>query len=170
MLCPGEVRVEWQIREVGGKFYRLPPKDDSYRSPAWDPCLPVDLPSFLAVLLTRQVGSPRHRCACAPEHGGNGRYVFPSPDGSHHRRSNYGRRVFGPACDGRYEPVIGRPPRIVTVDATTWPGTPLATWPAATPGNEARAARRATFRRAGAGSRSFRMVFRWLPGCRWFPA
>ena len=35
------------------------------------------------------------------------------------------------------EPVNGRPPRIVTVNATTWPGTPVATWPAATPGNEA---------------------------------
>jgi integrase len=118
-LGSGEIRVEWQIREVGGKFYRLPPKDDSYRSPAWEPRLPVDLPPFLAALLTRQARSPRHRCACAPEHGGSGRYVFPSPDGSHHRRSNYGRRVF---------------------------------------------------RRAGAGSGSFRMAFRWPPGCRWFPA
>jgi integrase len=141
-LRPGEIRVEWQIREVGGKFYRLPPKDDSYRSPAWEPCLPVDLPRFLAALLARQARSPRHRCACAPEHGGSGRYVFPSPDSSHHRRSNYGRRVFRPACDGRYEPVNGRPPRIVTVDATTWPGTPVATWPAATPGNEARSSPR----------------------------
>jgi integrase len=109
-LRPGEIRVEWQIREVGGKFYRLPPKDDSYRSPAREPCLPVDLPPFLAALLTRQAGSARHRCACAPEHGGSGQYVFPSPDGSHHRRSNYGRRVFRPACDGRHEPVSDRPP------------------------------------------------------------
>ena len=138
-LQPGEIRVEWQIREVGGKFYRLPPKDDSYRSPDWEPCLAVDLPPFLAALLARQAEScPRRRCACAAEHGGSGRYVFPSPDGRHHRRSNYGRRVFRPACDGRNEPIGGGPPRIVTVDATTWPGVPLATWPAITPDNGSR--------------------------------
>ena len=109
-LHPGEIRVEWQIREVGGSFYRLPPKDDSYRSPDWEPCLPVDLPPFLAALLDRQAEAGRHkRCACAAEHGGSGRYVFPSPDGRHHRRSNYGRRVFRPACDGRNEPVNARP-------------------------------------------------------------
>jgi hypothetical protein len=57
--------------------------------------------------------------------------VFLSPDGGHYRRSNYGRRVFRPACDGRYEPGTARPARLVIADATTWPGTPLATWPAA---------------------------------------
>jgi integrase len=135
-LHPGELWVEWQIREAG-TFYRLPPKDDSYRSPNWEPCLPVDLPPFLNDLLTRQVLAHRHqRCACAAQHGGSGRYVFPSSDGSHHRRSNYGRRVFRPACDGRYPPVNGATPRIVTVDATTWPGVPLASWPAITPANQ----------------------------------
>jgi integrase len=136
-LHPSAIRVEWQIREVGGRFYRIPPKDDSYRSPDWEPCLPVDLPQFLAALLTRQAEGSRHkRCDCAAEHGGSGRYLFPSPDGRHHRRSNYGRRVFRPACDGRHEPVNGGPPRIVTVDATAWPGVPLASWPAATPASE----------------------------------
>ncbi len=45
---PAEIHVEWQLRELRSAFHRLPPKDDSYRSPAWEPCLPVDLPPFLA--------------------------------------------------------------------------------------------------------------------------
>ena len=52
-LHPGEIHVEWQLRELNGQFHRLPPKDDSYRSPAWEPCLPVNLPPFLTGLLTR---------------------------------------------------------------------------------------------------------------------
>ena len=59
---PGEIHVEWQLRELRSAFHRLPPKDDSYRSPAWEPCLPVDLPPFLADLLDRQVqGQPGSR-------------------------------------------------------------------------------------------------------------
>jgi hypothetical protein len=50
---PGEIHVEWQLRELRSAFHRIPPKDDSYRSPAWEPCLPVDLPPFLARLLDR---------------------------------------------------------------------------------------------------------------------
>ena len=53
-VTESEIHVEWQLREVNGVFHRLPPKDDSYRSPAWEPCLPVDLPGFLSDLLTRQ--------------------------------------------------------------------------------------------------------------------
>lgn len=34
----GQIHLEWQLREVGGVFHRLPPKDDSYRSPDWEPC------------------------------------------------------------------------------------------------------------------------------------
>jgi hypothetical protein len=134
------------------------------------PRLPVDLPPFLTALLTRQAGSSGHRCACAPEHGGSGRYVFPSPDGSHHRRSNYGRRVFRPACDGRYEPVNGRPPRIVTVDATTWPGAPVATWLAATPGNEAWSSPRGYVPPRGRGIRIIPDGVPVASCCRWFPA
>ena len=68
---PGELHVEWQLREVGGRFHRLPPKDDSYRSPNWEPSLPVDLPGFLASLITgqAQVHTGR-RCSCAEEHDG----------------------------------------------------------------------------------------------------
>lgn len=164
---PGEIRVEWQIREVGGKFYRLPPKDDSYRSPDWEPCLPVDLPPFLAALLARQAESyPRRRCDCAAEHGGSGRYLFPSPDGRHHRRSNYGRRVFRPACDGRNDPVSAGPPRIVTVDASTWPGIPLASWPAVAPGNGSRSGPEGY---APPRGRGIRVIPDGVPLASWLP-
>jgi integrase len=73
-LSESEIHVEWQLREVNGVFHRLPPEDDSYRSPAWEPCLPVDLPAFLAGLLARQAqGAADRRCACTGQHGGTGR-------------------------------------------------------------------------------------------------
>ena len=132
---PGEIHVEWQLRELRSAFHRLAPKDDSYRSPAWEPCLPVDLPPFLADLLARQVqGQPRNPCACVTQHGGTGRYVFLGPDGGHYRRSNYARRVFRPACDGRFEPAPSRPARLVIADTTVWPGVPVAMWPPARSG------------------------------------
>jgi integrase len=134
-LSESEIHVEWQLREVNGILHRLPPKDDSYRSPNWEPCLPVDLPAFLAGLLTNQAQiHADRRCACCGKHGGSGRYVFLGPDGGHYRRSNYARRVFRPACDGRYEPGTGRPARLVIADATIWPGVPVAMWPATQPG------------------------------------
>jgi integrase len=133
-----EVHVEWQLHEINGRFHRLPPKDDSYRSPRWEPKLPVDLPPFLDLLLARHLqADPGRRCPCVTQHGGSGRYVFLSPADGHYRRSNYGRRVFRPACDGRYEPGTGRPSRLIIADATTWPGTPLAAWPAAPSGTTA---------------------------------
>ena len=107
-----------------GPFHRLPPKDDSYRSPNWEPCLPVDLPPFLAELLARQIqAQPRH-LRLRRQHGGSGHYVFLGPDGGHYRRSNYARRVFRPACDGRYHPGTASPGRLVIADATSWPGSP----------------------------------------------
>ena len=133
-LRPGEIHVEWQLRELNGRFHRLPPKDDSYRSPAWEPCLPVDLPPFLTGLLTRQLQDDPHLpCGCAAQHGGSGQYVFLGPDGGHYRRSNYARRVFRPACDGRHEASSGQPGKLVIADATIWPGVPVAGWPPAEP-------------------------------------
>ena len=130
-----EIHVEWQLREIRSTFHRLPPKDDSYRSPNWEPCLPVDLPPFLAELLARQIqAQPRQRCACAAQHGGSGHYVFLGPDGGHYRRSGYARRVFRPACDGRRDAAPGRPGRLIVTDATIWPGLPVTTWPPAQPG------------------------------------
>ena len=130
-----EIHVEWQLREIRSTFHRLPPKDDSYRSPNWEPCLPVDLPPFLAELLDRQIqAQPRQPCACAAQYGGSGQYVFLGPDGGHPRRSNYARRVFRPACDGRYQPQPTKPPRLTIVDASAWPGIPVTTWAPAEPG------------------------------------
>jgi hypothetical protein len=67
------------------------------------------------------------------QHGGSGRYVFLGPDGGHYRRSNYARRVFRPACNGRQEAGQNRPARLVITDAAVWPGIPVAAWPAALP-------------------------------------
>jgi hypothetical protein len=135
LLLPALINVEWQLREIRGHFFRLPPKDDSYRSTNWEPLVSVDIPAFLAELLTAQADKhARRRCACAREHGGTGRYVFYSPDGGHYRHSNFARRVFRPACDGRYEPVRGRPGNLVVVDTTAWPGSPVASWSPAVPG------------------------------------
>ena len=136
-LHPGQIHVEWQLRELNGRFHRLPPKDDSYRSPAWEPCLPADLPPFLTGLLTRQIQEhPHPPCGCAAQHGGSGKYLFLGPDGGHYRRSNYGRRVFRPACDGRHEAAADRPGRLVIADTTTWPGIPIAAWPPAGPSSD----------------------------------
>jgi len=131
---PQAIHVEWQLFELKGRFHRLPPKDDSYRSPDWEPNLPVDLPPFLAEMLATQVKNhPRQPCSCASQHGGSGRHVFLGPDGGHYRRSNYSRRVFRPACDGRHLPISGAPGRLVIAEQTSaWPGTPIAAWPPAT--------------------------------------
>ena len=134
-LRPHEIHVEWQLREIRSTFHRIPPKDDSYRSPSWEPCLPIDLPPFLAGLLARQIqAQPRQRCLCTAQHGGSGHYVFLGPDGGHYRRSGYARRVFRPACDGRRDVAPGRPGRLIVTDATIWPGLPVAAWPPAQPG------------------------------------
>jgi len=135
LLLPSLINLEWQLREINGRFHRIPPKDDSYRSTNVEPFVPVDIPAFLAELLTAQAQTrSQRRCACAAAHGGSGRYVFPSPDGGHHRRSNFARRVFRPACHGRHRPAKGTPGRLVVVDAAGWPGIPVASWPPAVPG------------------------------------
>ena len=135
LMTPTLINVEWQLHEIKGRFYRLPPKDDSYRSTNWDPFVPVDIPGFLAALLAAQADKhPRLRCGCFREHGGTGHYLFYGPEGGHYRRSNFARRIFRPACDGRYPPANGRPGNLVVTDATSWPGTPVASWPPAMPG------------------------------------
>jgi hypothetical protein len=63
--------------------------------------------------------------------------VLLGPDGGHPRRSNYARRVFRPACDGRYQPQPSKPPRLTIVDASAWPGIPVTTWAPAPPGDAA---------------------------------
>lgn len=53
-------------------------------------------------------------------------------------RSNFARRIFRPAVDGRYQPARGQPARLVIADASEWPGHPTAAWPLAQPGNARR--------------------------------
>jgi integrase len=132
-LCDSLINVELQLREVG-TFHRLPPKDDSYRSTNWEPGVPVDLPPFLAGLLSQQASKrPPRPCACVGRHGGSGRYVFLGPEDGHHRRGRYAQRLFRPASDGRYGAPEGMPAKNVIVDASAWPGRPVAAWPSAPP-------------------------------------
>ena len=135
LLLPAVINVEWQLREISGRFHRLPPKDDSYRSTNYEPLLPIDIPPFLAELLAAQARRyAQRRCACVGEHGGSGQYLFLGPDGGHHRNSNYARRVFRPACDGRHPPANHKLGTLVVADAMAWPGIPVASWPPAVPG------------------------------------
>ncbi len=97
------------------------------RSLNWEPEVPIDLPPFLADLLSQHVTAhPRQRCACAERHGGSAQYVFLGPKSGHHRRSNYARRVFRPAADGCYEAEKGQPGKLVIADSSQWPGRPIA--------------------------------------------
>lgn len=123
------LQVDWQLRELAGRLEMVPPKDDSHR--------PVDLPPFLAGLVSEQSVRSQGRCPCpgrTPECGGRGQYLFLSPDGAHHRRSNYARRMFQPGADGRYPKGNRQTGKRVLVDTTEWPGVPLPAWPDAIPG------------------------------------
>ncbi|GAA0565191.1 tyrosine-type recombinase/integrase [Actinomadura livida] len=123
------IQIDWQLRELAGRLEMVPPKDDSHR--------PVDLPPFLAALVSDQSTRTRGRCACqgrTPECGGRGQFLFLSPDGGHHRRSNYARRIFQPAGDGRYPGGTRQAGKRILVEATGWPGVPIPPWPDAVAG------------------------------------
>jgi integrase len=128
-LADGIINIEWQLAEIVGKFHRLPPKDDSYRSVNIKPFVPLDLPPFLSALLAQQaLVHSGARCRCAGVHGGSGKYLYLTPEGGHQRRCTFSRLTFRPACDGRV-PAIGKTPaRLVIADAATWPGIPVARW------------------------------------------
>ena len=140
LLLPALINIEWQLREIGGRFHRLPPKDDSYRSTRYEPLVPVDLPAFLAETAGRP-GREAPRAAMLPAPPSTaaaaGTCSLALTSG-HHRNSNYARRVFRPACDGRHPPANHSPGRLVVVDATAWPGIPVASWPPAVPGRAIR--------------------------------
>jgi hypothetical protein len=67
LLLPSLINLEWQLREINGRFHRIPPKDDSYRSTNVEPFVPVDIPAFLAELLTARHKRARSGGAPAPE-------------------------------------------------------------------------------------------------------
>jgi len=115
---------------TAGAFSRRHPYRSASRRPARQGGAP-----FLAGLLAAQAGKhARQRCTCAAGHDGSGRYLFLGPDGGPHRNSNYARRIFRPACDGRHWPANGGPGRLVIADVTAWPGTPVTAWPPGVPG------------------------------------
>ncbi|MGH3276979.1 MAG: hypothetical protein ACRDNZ_21965, partial [Streptosporangiaceae bacterium] len=94
--------LDWQLREIGGKVTKAPPKDNSSRT--------IDLPPFLASL-SRQLTAQDRPCCC-PELEGRpackgddhapAAYVFLGPGAGHARRSNWADRVLTPAATGAY--------------------------------------------------------------------
>ncbi|GAA1015811.1 integrase [Acrocarpospora pleiomorpha] len=147
------VRIDWQLVEDKGRFYRLPPKDDSRRT--------VDIPPFLSSLFSWWVQQrPGQRCECTGGEAADGGelpcegrrpYVWLGEGHvrwvgkkrtlvtGHPRASNYQRRVWAPAVEGAY-PRDGdrRPARPVLVDVADglWPGRPRPAWPMAAVGQE----------------------------------
>lgn len=131
----GRIRVDWQLIEEGGKFYLGPPKDDSNRD--------VDIPPFLQILLEAlKAADPERSCRCKPVRiedqkeqtcQGGGPFMFLGDRGGHLRNSNFARRVFDPAADGRYPTTKGKrglTARQVMVELdSAWPGTPLPIMP-----------------------------------------
>jgi integrase len=116
--------LDWQLREIGGKVTKAPPKDNSNRT--------IDLPPFLTALaktLCRQA-----RPCCCPEQDGQpackgadhtaGGYVFLGPGNGHPRRSNWADRVLTPAATGVYPGQKGQR-RPVYVSNQNPTGTPI---------------------------------------------
>ena len=134
-LRPGEIHVEWQLRELNGRFHRLPPKDDSYRSPAWEPCLPCQLAAFPDRPARPPDPGPPASALRLRRPARRQRPVrLPRP----RRRPLPAQQLRPP----RVPPRLRRTPRssrrptrgkLVIADATTWPGIPIAAWPPAGP-------------------------------------
>lgn len=134
-----KVEIAQQLYEHRGRFLRKAPKSGSYRDGKPGRCPPVDLPLFLANLLSEQakrMAGVKCTCTGEPPYCDGRQYLFLAPDGSHHRRSNYARRRFRPAADGWYPAEKNREARPVLVDASDWPGRVLRPWPAAVAGEE----------------------------------
>lgn len=122
LVHEGEWELNWKLYELNGQFYRQYPKDGSIRT--------IDIPPFLDALMASLLDGKPTRCACDPKteepfcQGGD--YVFLGAGLTHERRSNFSRRFFRPAANGRYPREGGkrpRPARPVLVDVTDcWPG------------------------------------------------
>ena len=124
------INVEWQLHEVNGRFPRLPPKDDSYRSINWEPEVPVDLPPFLADLLSlgtstlidaEDVVAPS-AMAVAPSTSSWGRRAAIIAAATTHGVSSGQRQMA--ATNLRK----GQPGKLVIADSSQWPGRPIAAW------------------------------------------
>jgi len=136
-----KIWIAQQVYERKGTWVKKPPKDNSYRD--------IHLPPFLADLISRQIqGHESGHCACKGLRGcGGGRYVFIGEDGAHERRSNFGRRRWRPAADGRQADAKGRPgyPVLADLADAPWPGLVRRSWPAAVPKEEFAPPRRRGF-------------------------
>jgi hypothetical protein len=77
------------LHEVAGRMWLGPPETDAAARR-------IDLPPFLATLLREVMNGHDHQ------------QVFITADGHWHRRSNFARRLWRPACDG--DPDRGWPP------------------------------------------------------------
>jgi integrase len=140
-LLPGclqdnQLRIDWKLYELEGRFYRGRPKDGSIRT--------VDMPPFLAGLLGWYLATyPPRICTCdgtQPPWCPGERYVFLGPRSGHFRRSNYSSRVVRPAADG-WHPKRGGPHARLAMPvladmAEPLPGRLLPPWPAAAAGDE----------------------------------
>ncbi len=131
-----QMSLNWKLYELNGRFYKGRPKDGSIR--------PIDLPPFLAQMLSRHLNADGDRkCTChsreEPWCPGDS-YVFLGPGRGHFRRSNYSERFFRPAADGWYLPRGGKDARpavpVLVTDCDSFPGRPVPPWPAVVPGEE----------------------------------
>lgn len=150
------IRIEQQVYERKGTWVKKPPKDNSYRD--------IHLPPFLSDLLSRQLQHHESgHCSCEGARGcGGGRYVFIGEDGAHERRSNFGRRRWRPAVDGRHADAKDRPgyPVLADLAEAPWPGMVRRSWPAAIPRQEFTPPRRRGFWSYGMERHH---VASWLP-------
>lgn len=117
--------LDWQLRELGGRVCKAPPKDGSYRV--------LDLPPFLADLLRWAVDNRLPACRCPMTDGRPAckgddltppNYLFLGPKGGHPRRSNYADDFLTPAAEGLH-PARKGVRRPVYVTAEPWPGLPI---------------------------------------------
>lgn len=104
---PGSIQVQWQLRQVGEKFFKAPPKKNSRRENL--------LPPFLSDLVSGQMERTKPgACGCG-EHKGD--YLFRPPGGDHHTRAMVANTWFRPAAGGRLVPKGSRERLRVMVDA-----------------------------------------------------
>lgn len=116
----GLIRVESQLAEVANAFHRHPPKSGRTRE--------ILLPPFLSPLVADQVAATKDNfCRCEEPHapGPAREYTFLTEQGGHHNRTNYYRRQFTPAAEGRRPVRDGvRRPVFVALEGHPWPGVP----------------------------------------------